>query len=156
MPGRLMSIKTTSGFICGKSFNASSAFAYWLTQQKPSARLSTRTRVSRNLSLSSTMETVMGINLFFAERNFQAHDRSAVRATGNGKFSANVFHSFSHVAKPSAAFAPIGLCNSTAIVFDFQNKIMRLQAQSNPDFAGMRVFDDVVNGFLKREKNIVP
>ena len=33
--------------------------------------------------------------------------------------------------------------------------MFRLQAQPNPDFARLRVFDDVVDGFLEREKNIV-
>ncbi len=61
IPGRLMSIKTTSGRSLGKVSRAASASAYWLMQRKPSARLITRASVPRNCSLSSTMETVMGI-----------------------------------------------------------------------------------------------
>src|ERR1051326_8531320 len=59
MPGRLMSIRTTSGGSLGSAARASSALACWLRQRKPSARLITRASVPRNWSLSSTMETVI-------------------------------------------------------------------------------------------------
>src|ERR1700690_2879451 len=178
MPGRLMSISTTSGLACGKSFSASSAFAYWLTQLKPSARLSTRTSVSRTLSLSSTMETVTGINqkhpritqiiangkiillicdnlrnsriifLFMFNWHSQFYTRSAVRAAGNGKFSTNVVHALFHVAKSVPVLRRGLISNATAIVFDFQCEAVRLQTQSNPDFACLRVLGDVIDGLL--------
>ena len=54
-------MSTTSGRSLGRPSRAASALAYWLTHRKPSARLITRARVPRSCSLSSTMETVMGM-----------------------------------------------------------------------------------------------
>src|SRR5690242_17138129 len=98
MPGRLMSIRTTSGLTFGKSLRASSALGYWLTQRKPSARLRTRARVPRNFSLSSTIETEMGMvfRLRFAfgvhpgKGDRQLHQRTTIGAGRNGKFAADI------------------------------------------------------------------
>src|SRR6516162_9100420 len=60
-PGKLISINTTSGPSLGRPTNAVSASPYWLTQRNPSERFSTRASVPRNCSLSSTMETVIGM-----------------------------------------------------------------------------------------------
>src|ERR1017187_3362832 len=61
IPGRLISISTTSGRSLGKPSSAASALGYWLTHLNPSARPITRAKVPRNWSLSSTMETEIGM-----------------------------------------------------------------------------------------------
>jgi len=45
--------------------------------------------------------------------------------------------------------------HSTAIVFNLQNEIFRLQAQSNPGLGRLRVLDDIMNGLFKREEDVV-
>src|SRR5664280_472860 len=160
MPGKLMSISTTSGRTWGRSFRASSALAYWLRQRKPSARLSTRARVARNLSLSSTMETEMDMADFLngvSEGNGQAHNRSGLRSRTDRKFSVNVFHSSAHVAESVSRLCRLVVqsAQATPVVLDAQRKLAGLQSQSNPDFRCLRVFDHIVDGFLEGKKNVV-
>src|SRR5882762_6028705 len=155
MPGRLMSISTTSGFTCGKSFTASSALAYWLTQLKPSARFSTRASVVRNWSLSSTMDTEMGIILNGLQRNVQAHEGSALGAGDDGKLSADIFHPFFHVTQAVPVLRGRGTAQPAPVVFDLQNKSAGRQPQPDPGFGRLRVLDHIIDGFLEGEKNMV-
>src|SRR3569833_26124 len=123
-------------------------------QRKPSARFSTRASVSRNLSLSSTMETLMGIAISYGCR--QPHERSLVRRRAERKTSAHIFHAFSHIAQSISAgflFRPGG---TYAVVLDFDREMPRVQSQTNVHFRGLRVFHHVVHRFPEREKNIVP
>ena len=59
MPGRLMSISTTSGFTTGNSRKASSADPYQPRQRKSRERPRTRISASRMPASSSTIATVM-------------------------------------------------------------------------------------------------
>src|SRR6185312_5565863 len=98
-------------------------------QRKPSARLSTRASVSRNLSLSSTMETLMGIVNFYRRR--QSDKRALPRRRLHGKISADIFHAFPHVAQTISAGFLRRAARTASVVFDFDDDILLLQLQSH-------------------------
>src|SRR6185312_11363934 len=101
-------------------------------QRKPSARLSTRARVSRNLSLSSTMETLMGIVDLYRRRQ---SDKSALpRRRLHGKTSSDIFHAFSHVAQSISAGFLRRTARTASVVFDFDDHILMIQLQSHMNF----------------------
>src|ERR1700753_3901689 len=99
MPGRLMSMSTTSGLSFGSDSSAASALGYWLRQRKPSSRLMSFASVVRNCSLSSTMDTEVPISFNILDGHSQAHQRAAAGRVGDRKTAADIFHSFVHVAQ---------------------------------------------------------
>src|SRR6185312_10183996 len=121
-------------------------------QRKPSARFRTRASVSRNLSLSSTMETLMGIGSTNFARRGQSDHGTLPRRRADGKTSANIFHSFPHVAQSISAGFLLRTGGPAAIVLDFQREPARVEQQPDVDFRRLRVFDDVVDRFLEGEK----
>src|SRR5215469_9344086 len=163
MPGRLISIRTTSGLAVGKPLRASSALGYWLTQRKPSARFSTRASVPRNFSLSSTIETEIGmtfrLRFIFCvhprNRHGQPHERTTVCAAGYEKFAANIGHALLHIAQAVSVLVDQLFIQSASVVLDLQHEAFRLQAQSNPDFRSARVFNNIMDRFLESEENVV-
>src|SRR6185503_16739402 len=124
-------------------------------QRKPSARFSTRASVSRNLSLSSTIETLMGMAAIFYGRR-QPDEGSLVRRRAERKTSADIFHAFSHVAQSISAGFLLRAGRTFAIVLDLQRKMRRVQSQSNVYFRRLRVLHHVVDRFLERQEDIMP
>src|ERR1051325_7213526 len=156
MPGRLMSMRTTSGFSCGNAFNASSAFACSPTQRNPSERFRMRAMVPRNLSLSSTMQTPIGMLIsLMPDWAGQPRDRAAFARGADGEAAADIFHAFLHVAQSISAGLRLEPRQASTVVFHFQCEPFRLQLQPNPNRGSLRVLHHVVNGFLGGEKNIV-
>src|SRR6266550_989417 len=148
MPGRLISISTTPGFSLGRASSAVSAVACWPRQRKPSARLTTRARVPRNWSLSSTMETVIAmVGSAFSERRRQANQRAAFRARAERKIAADILHPFAHVAQSisSGLVTPDG--EAAAVILDFQGETVGRQLQPHLGRGGLGMFYDVVDRF---------
>src|SRR5678816_2016986 len=107
MPGKLMSMSTTSGLVLGNDANASSPEECSLTHLKPSDKSINRARLVRTRLLSSTMETRMLIGLrFFLPANslvlimFTAASlffQSPIRVTGEQSVQPSVPVSYTHL-----------------------------------------------------------
>src|SRR5688572_30403183 len=161
MPGRLMSMSTTSGFSRGTFSNAASALACWPRQVKPSARSRTRASVPRNWSLSSTMETVIGMTSTFVadfrpERCGQADDRAAFRRRVGSESAAHILHPLAHVAQSISALVARVRWQTAPVVLDFKDELISVQPEADLYRTGVRVPDHVVDGFLEREEHVVP
>src|SRR5438046_9718211 len=106
-------------------------------QRKPSERFSTRASVSRNLSLSSTIETLMGMGAISYWRS-QPDKRSLFRRRAERKTSAHIFHAFSHIAQSISAGFLFRAGWTFAVVFNFKRKTLRVQSQSQIDLRRLR------------------
>src|SRR6185503_20760465 len=157
MPGRLMSINTTFGFSFGMPSRAASALPCSPTHSKPSARLSTRASVPRNCSLSSTMETVMGMSgSAFGQRHGQADNGALLGSRPYRKAAAHILHATAHVAQSVSALPFVHARQAAAVVFDLKREARRLQLEANPGRRGPGMADDVGDGFLERKEDVVP
>src|ERR1700721_3903110 len=97
MPGRLMSIRTTSGNSPGISLRAVSALANSPTSLKPAARLINADRLLRIPSSSSTMATLICIKTSIWKIHPEFHARSAARLAGEAEGAADGGGAAAHV-----------------------------------------------------------
>src|SRR5882724_8732549 len=91
------------------------------------------------------------------EEDSQADEGAAFGRGGDGKNAANVLHPFAHVAQsvPGTSFFPLNAGDAAAIVLNFQCKGAGIQTQAYPRGGGVGVADDVGDGFLGGEEDVM-
>ena len=72
------------------------------------------------------------------------------------KRAADIFHPLAHVAQPISAGLAGRLTRTAPVVFDLQREGCRGQPQADFHLGRLGVFDDIVDGFLEGEKDVVP
>src|ERR1035441_10245010 len=82
MPGRLMSMSTTSGAAAGRWVTACSAEENWPTQEQTPKWSTTRASLVRTPSSSSTMATLIGTDFFCREELKDAESAFILAKTG--------------------------------------------------------------------------
>src|SRR5262245_11087618 len=82
MPGRLMSMRTTSGLCLGSSARASSPVEWWLRHSKPGAREIKPARLSRTRGSSSTIDTVTGTDKLCQNESLRDNRKGGVLGWG--------------------------------------------------------------------------
>src|SRR4029079_17688341 len=173
--GKLISIKTTSGFFSGKSWTALSALPQSASKRKPEARLIQPARILRAWESSSTIATEMTmlplylialeliVMCFDDELNPCAFTRGAVpRAV-----AADFFKAFAHISQTVATAQTNGIrgrglgevrlrAKAGSVIDDPENEAASLNFESDPHLGRAGVFEHVVQSLLQGKKDVVP
>ena len=104
------------------------------------------------------METVIGMvgSTRLSDGRGQPDHRAAFRRRADGKFAADIFHSFAHVAQAISA----GLVQPPRPAPRPLSSISNVKRSGSsrkrmPGGRGLRMFDDIVDRFLGGEENVV-
>ena len=81
---------------------------------------------------------------------------AAAGAAFDPTFAADFFHALAHVVQTIRSGRIRRLPQSTAIIFDFNAQHFIGGRQPQPDFIGVGMFDNIVEGFFDDQKQIVP
>src|ERR1017187_1015909 len=178
MPGILMSMRTTSGASAGILRNASLASACDPTQRNSATPSKNLIRLSRMSRWSSTTENLI-INTFhssgsmadyasFCHRiNMRGRQlrRRPQKNKGNGRaatdpaldetFAADLAHALSHIAQPVCQRIVRCLRETTPVVLNDNLHTFRRESDLQPDIRCLGMFDDILQGFFDRQKDIV-